>query len=190
MANPTDEIEAALREGPLRCEGCDSGFLGTHDWCSRVEAVAAFISEREAGLRKALAEQMDNTIAHQRRADVALDWNRLAVKQRDELQAKYDEAVNVARMNGAERDELREWRDCAVAACAKRRCSMMEITLREQRELNNQLAFDLGGLKWEVNFLRSLIRRVWSSPSPHEDESVSRDIVRYLAGIPRTEEES
>lgn len=195
MTAPTDEIEAALDREHVLCD-CDekAGENGGH-WAScalrvRGPRIAAFIAEREAGLRKALAEQMDNTIAHQKRADVALDWNRLSVKQRDELQAKLDEAENIARQNGYERDELREWNDRAIATCAKRGCSMMESTIREQRTLNDQLAFDLGGLKWEVNFLRSLIRRVWGSASPHEDESISRDIVKYLAGIPATEKES
>lgn len=123
-------------------------------------------------LRKALNEQMANTLAHQRRADVALDWHRLAVKQRDDLQAKLDEAQNIARMNGAERDALR-------------------AELDRLRDPGEKWDGRIGGGRWvPQRFYREmqadrdealgLLHRWWSATGPEDDASVAEAICGYL----------
>lgn len=51
-----------------------------------------------------IAEERDAALTGK---ETALEWNRLACKQRDDLRTKLDQAENIARMNGAERDQLK-----------------------------------------------------------------------------------
>lgn len=72
--------------------------------------------------------------------------------------------------------------------------ALMEVTIREQKELNDRLAFEIGGLKWEISHCRELLRHIvaiaYHGRLSNEMELALSSVNNYLDGVPQTEEES
>ena len=71
---------------------------------------------------------------------------------------------------------------------------LMEATIREQKDVNDRLAFELGGLKWEVTHTRELLRHIvavaYKSRLSNELELTLSSVNNYLAGVPTSERDS
>lgn len=71
-----------------------------------------------------------------------------------------------------------------------RTAEMHEAVAREQREVNNDLAFRLGGVKAELLIAHRLLRRLREHVGCSTACLVVEDIDRYLAGGPKAGVES
>lgn len=86
----------------------------------------------------------------------------------------------------AQRDEFAaRLADRAAHSAEPPQYALMEATIREQKNVNDDLAFRLGGTQWELDKVRGILRRYWRSVSASEDEAVAQEVVAYLASIPQ-----